>query len=1228
MNVIYLLNILITMSGLPKRKYQRLDSPPSMQMTELSEQMLEKETARDNTNVNRIECPQTAENTAEGNEEHELETAVAKKARQSIEQIFSGNSLFEQESESVEHIASQFQEIFHRMSSSQSESWFTASSLTDEVGGNTSDVLTQTESFGAVSQSNQQNRSSVILNKDPTDSLTMGISSTSFFQFGRPKPKHGHIGNEIEVPGPPGRSFVLKPHTRSSVRSSKHSTTKPQTENPDFTSVISASPTKMLRTKWKRLFNPRSPLPSSKSQMFHSKSHQIQRSLSHHSTIIEVSSEPLSYACMPRNIVLIKEKENLASQLKRPSRSMYGDSGRTRTEDTQTCAEQKVPNQKQSDDLGVYDGAHLSKCFPVDEVPKTPIGSTKPNRSGTKISLLSSHSVVSVESRTEFHRYDGYKLAQKNQIIHQKPSDTTDANSNQDPAWSMNDAEHFDAPSVPEEFKTSFEREQDDPENLLVREAHVGALALAWASGTRKTRHKIEHSQSERQSSSASPPRITKSLGLNSQRRKYESEYLESQGDSMRILAKFHKENEKGQNVRSILKQHSEDDQPGEAHMIGSVVKGPTKTALMPLRIKTPKYIYHNTPTIKLEPIVKRKTDSLSVSPTKQESEDVQSSASDKKTQRSTTGTVQNKLFKKKRTGSKRALNVSHSDEEEGVDSESITLELGSDGLPVGQRAQIRRGGQDIPPLCSSGGPLGATQQPLLQKSQPRGIGWRLSQRKLLNEQRRKIADYSFLLAVIGILLMVLELEFLMARLYTRDATYNLKVIHLSFRYTFILDTVVEISSLFQVTLFSVNNCIEDWRIATNPRKMGFVVLEVLLCMIHPAPILSNYTWPGERSHLLFLSDHPTHPDVTFPPSRHTTSGTKTDETSGKPSAHILDMYNSSTLYVTAPTAPWSVPQTTHGFEEHKSEFISLELSLSIPMFLRLYLIFRVLLLHSTFFTDAGSQSIGALNRVKINVRFVLKTLATAKPGTMLLIFILSMWVITSWIMRVCERQQNPEYERMFNTMWLIAVTFLSIGYGDMVPSTHCGRSVSVIAGVMGSACTALVVAVVARKLELSRAEKHVHNFMQDNKVYKQLRHSAANVLRETWLFYKHTRLVKRVNAARVRRHQRKFLQAISRLRKAKDNQRKLKEDANSMVDVVKLQTSIQESVTHIRSDRLFSPTFLLSVERLIQLQMQISQLPDTLNLLLECGQSAQPEAGLDNVDEYSPTGVAFTLDG
>jgi len=115
-----------------------------------------------------------------------------------------------------------------------------------------------------------------------------------------------------------------------------------------------------------------------------------------------------------------------------------------------------------------------------------------------------------------------------------------------------------------------------------------------------------------------------------------------------------------------------------------------------------------------------------------------------------------------------------------------------------------------------------------------------------------------------------------------------------------------------------------------------------------------------------------------------------------------------------------------------------------------------------------------------------------------------------------------------------------------------------------GAGCTALVVAVIARKLELTRAEKHVHNFMMDTQLTKrvsvfrdrrkellvvgnanlfflsclvfrphaswiQLKNAAANVLRETWLIYKNTRLAKKVSPSRVRTHQRKFLLAIYR---------------------------------------------------------------------------------------------------
>jgi len=35
--------------------------------------------------------------------------------------------------------------------------------------------------------------------------------------------------------------------------------------------------------------------------------------------------------------------------------------------------------------------------------------------------------------------------------------------------------------------------------------------------------------------------------------------------------------------------------------------------------------------------------------------------------------------------------------------------------------------------------------------------------------------------------------------------------------------------------------------------------------------------------------------------------------------------------------------------------------------------------------------------------------------------------------------------------MWLIAITFLCVGYGDIVPNTYCGRGITLTCGMMVS---------------------------------------------------------------------------------------------------------------------------------------------------------------------------------
>lgn len=143
--------------------------------------------------------------------------------------------------------------------------------------------------------------------------------------------------------------------------------------------------------------------------------------------------------------------------------------------------------------------------------------------------------------------------------------------------------------------------------------------------------------------------------------------------------------------------------------------------------------------------------------------------------------------------------------------------------------------------------------------------------------------------------------------------------------------------------LFMVDNGADDWRIAMTFERILFIVLELLVCAVHPFPGRYVFTW----------------------------------------TARLAFSYTASVADA------------------------DVDIILSVPMFLRLYLIGRVMLLHSKLFTDASSRSIGALNKISFDTRFVMKTLMTICPGTVLLIFSVSCWIIAAWTVRLCERYQH-----------------------------------------------------------------------------------------------------------------------------------------------------------------------------------------------------------------------------
>ncbi|KAJ0066168.1 hypothetical protein NL108_001402, partial [Boleophthalmus pectinirostris] len=268
------------------------------------------------------------------------------------------------------------------------------------------------------------------------------------------------------------------------------------------------------------------------------------------------------------------------------------------------------------------------------------------------------------------------------------------------------------------------------------------------------------------------------------------------------------------------------------------------------------------------------------------------------------------------------------------------------------------------------------------------------------------------------------------------------------------------------IRLFIIDHNQVDWRIAMTSHRVFVITLELLVCAVHPV----GAYWEIGLS------------------------------------------YNSSNSSI----APLCVTgHFGHGF-------MNLELFLSVFMFLRLYLVHRAILLHSKVLLSASYRSIGSLNNINFTFRFVLKVLMNKYPARTLLVFILLFWLTASWMLTLCERAAA---DHMNTALWLIAITFLTVGYGDVSPNTGCGKAVCLLTGVMGVACTAMLVAVVTKKLALNKGEKHVHFFMLDIQISKRIRHAAANVLRECWLL--HRANLSKGNRGEHRRHQRCLLEAI-----------------------------------------------------------------------------------------------------
>lgn len=219
-------------------------------------------------------------------------------------------------------------------------------------------------------------------------------------------------------------------------------------------------------------------------------------------------------------------------------------------------------------------------------------------------------------------------------------------------------------------------------------------------------------------------------------------------------------------------------------------------------------------------------------------------------------------------------------------------------------------------------------------------VGYRLAKRKELFKRRKIVCDFALGFAVVGILLMILETELFINEVYrSKSSTASLLL-----KLCITISTVTLLGfvlwyHILDVKLFMCDNSVEDWRLAMSRTRILKVIIELMVYAIHPIPGNYDFVWRFKNSHVGTVKEVSVPVDVIF----------------------------------------------------------------SIPMFLRLYLCCRVIMLHSKLFTDASSQSLGALNRINFNFKFIFKSMMTLYPEYVLTVLMVSGFIIASWAIRACE---------------------------------------------------------------------------------------------------------------------------------------------------------------------------------------------------------------------------------
>jgi hypothetical protein len=186
-------------------------------------------------------------------------------------------------------------------------------------------------------------------------------------------------------------------------------------------------------------------------------------------------------------------------------------------------------------------------------------------------------------------------------------------------------------------------------------------------------------------------------------------------------------------------------------------------------------------------------------------------------------------------------------------------------------------------------------------------------------------------LGLLGIILMVIESELTFNRIDHKDTTFSLLI-----KATITFSTILLVGLVFyyhriDVSLYCVDNSIDDWRIALTRSKIFLIIFEAFICVVHPIPGHFLVQWSSQYVNKVENSLHFINP-----------------YRSGQNSLSTPALSNSTTTTTMKPT---TIPISTENIDDLPQAYVPIDVMLSLPSkFLFFFLIEMIkFILNSVF---------------------------------------------------------------------------------------------------------------------------------------------------------------------------------------------------------------------------------------------------------------------------------------